>query len=405
MSLQAKIDAPPELLEILAALQGAGYAAHLVGGCVRDSLLGRTPQDLDIATSARTGEIQELFPDSLNVGAAFGVIVVKTPKGTVEVASFREEGDYLDGRHPSIIRYSDAKGDARRRDFTVNALFWDPKLGILDYTGGLDDLDKKLLRCVGIPAERFQEDKLRILRGVRFKYILGFDMDPTTEAALKAAAPALGPKEESRPVSPERIETELSRILERSPSGKGFKELYRYKLEEILFPELSWTDEIRRRLAHARSPLGLWALLCKEGGLDIAERLRLPKATVKGIQKLFDQTPHFAKIGKIRKGEALDLLNHSEIDSQMEYLEISLGFDAFQRLAPDIERLRKELESIADRGKEFLNGAELLKMGVPSSARMGRLIRELHLQKLEGTLKNEEQARDFVGKWLAGSGQ
>ncbi|MDL5052727.1 CCA tRNA nucleotidyltransferase [Oscillatoria laete-virens NRMC-F 0139] len=175
--------------QIVQTLHDAGHTAYFAGGCVRDMLMGRAPHDYDVATSATPGQVIGLFPRTESVGAAFGVILVILDGIPTEVATFRTDGDYSDGRRPDAVHFSSPEQDARRRDFTINGLFHDPLTGqTLDYVGGRDDLAGKLLRAIGEPSRRFAEDKLRLLRCVRFATTLDFRIEPATWAALEQIA-------------------------------------------------------------------------------------------------------------------------------------------------------------------------------------------------------------------------
>lgn len=198
--------------EIVRRLRAAGHTAYFAGGCVRDELMGLAPTDYDVATDATPDRIKELFERTAEVGAAFGVVLVHHPGVSVEVATFRSDGPYSDRRRPDSVTFSDARSDACRRDFTINALFIDPlaadpRSRIIDYVGGVPDIHAKLLRAVGEPAKRLQEDHLRALRAVRFAARLGLAIDPATGAAVRAHAGGL------TGVSRERIGEELRRML------------------------------------------------------------------------------------------------------------------------------------------------------------------------------------------------
>ena len=217
---------PRELAEqICRTLRQSGHRAYLVGGCVRDLLLGREPSDYDVATDARPERVQELFPASITVGARFGVILV-TEKGVtegepsegtapgdaqVEVATFRRDISYSDGRHPDRVEYSlSPEEDVRRRDFTINGLLLDPETGeVLDFVGGREDLRAGLVRAIGEPELRFREDKLRIVRAVRFAARFGYAIEPATLAAIQALAPQV------TEVSAERLRDEIDQIANR----------------------------------------------------------------------------------------------------------------------------------------------------------------------------------------------
>ena len=219
---------------IVRRLRDAGYEAFFAGGCVRDKLLGRAAHDIDVATNAPPEEVQRLFPRTVAVGAQFGVVVVLEGNAEFQVATFRADGVYIDGRRPESVTFTTAEGDAQRRDFTVNGLFYDPLEGrVLDFVGGEADLRAGILRCIGEPAARFREDKLRLLRGVRFAATLGFEIDPPTWEALRELAP------EIPSVSAERIRDELVKIFLHPSRVRGFDLLDAAGLLEILLPEVS----------------------------------------------------------------------------------------------------------------------------------------------------------------------
>lgn len=217
---------------IAARLVGAGHQALFAGGAVRDALLGREPHDIDIATSARPDQVEALFDKTMAVGRAFGVMVVVQDGTQFEVATFREEGGYSDGRHPDEVRFSDARADASRRDFTVNGLFYDPAdERVLDFVGGLADLEAGVLGAIGDPDARFGEDRLRMLRAVRFEAQLGFAIEPATWEALRRGASEL------TAVSAERIRDELIEILLSPRPHRGMQRLADSGLLERFLPE------------------------------------------------------------------------------------------------------------------------------------------------------------------------
>jgi len=221
-------------LKVVQALQAEGFLAFFAGGCVRDNLLGRKPKDYDVATDAFPEEVEALFPKTIPIGKAFGVVAVVDGKEIVEVATFREEVGTLDGRHPETIMFSAAKEDALRRDFTINGMFYDPVAEQLhDYVHGQRDLEKQIITAIGDPSERFQEDHLRMLRAVRFAHNLGFALDPGTEDAIHDMAHLIAK------ISAERIEMELTRILTDSPRpGDALEHLHKLGLLEHILPEL-----------------------------------------------------------------------------------------------------------------------------------------------------------------------
>src|ERR1019366_10190337 len=220
-------------LGIVRRLQGAGFAAFWVGGCVRDFSLGREPGDYDIATSALPEQIEKLFKRTVAVGRKFGVIVVVENGRPFQVATFRAEADYRDGRHPEQITFGDAEADAQRRDFTVNGLFYDPVAEKLhDWVGGEKDLRAKIIRTIGSPGERFAEDHLRLLRAVRFAAQLGFEIEPQTFAAVRTLAPKI------ELISAERIRDELIKLFSPPHAARGLVLLRDSGLLPGVLPEL-----------------------------------------------------------------------------------------------------------------------------------------------------------------------
>jgi poly(A) polymerase len=220
-------------LSLARRLIAAGHEALFAGGCVRDRLLDKVPKDYDIATSARPAEVIKLFPGANEVGVHFGVVMAKHGGHHVEIATFRTDGSYKDGRHPETVTFATAEQDAQRRDFTINGLFEHPETGeVIDYVGGLADLRAGILRAIGEPAARFREDALRLLRAVRFSSGLGFPIEPATRAALSACADLLAR------IAPERIRDELSRILTTRRRASGLQLLVDSGLIRHMVPEV-----------------------------------------------------------------------------------------------------------------------------------------------------------------------
>ncbi|MFM7260951.1 MAG: CCA tRNA nucleotidyltransferase, partial [bacterium] len=227
-------------IKIARTLVEAGYVAYLAGGCVRDELLGLSPKDFDVATSATPDEVKRLYPKARGVGEAFGVMLVRCGGQTIEVATFREDLEYVDGRRPSGIRFADARADALRRDFTINGIFRDPVTSaIVDFVGGEADLRAGLVRAIGDPHERIREDRLRMLRAVRFTARLGFALDAATAEAIRAHADELGS------VSAERVGDELRRMLAHPTRAAAARLLEALGLDRAVFGEMSqphdWT--------------------------------------------------------------------------------------------------------------------------------------------------------------------
>jgi len=232
------VDADPSVpaREVARRLRGKGREALLAGGCVRDRLLGRRPRDYDVATAARPEEVRALFPRTVPVGERFGCVQVLGEDGSkVEVTTFRSDGAYTDGRRPDAVAFgTDPATDARRRDFTVNALFEDPATGeVLDFVRGRADLDARVIRAVGDPGERFDEDRLRMLRAVRFAAVLGWALDPATRAAIRERAPL------AASVAAERTRAELGRMLTEGGAARGLDLLRETGLLPVLLPEVA----------------------------------------------------------------------------------------------------------------------------------------------------------------------
>ena len=219
--------------DIVRTLQEAGHEALFAGGCVRDRLLGNEPKDFDIATSATPDEILKHFPKAGTVGAHFGVVLVKRGGHHFEIATFREDGKYSDGRRPDNVVFSTAENDARRRDFTINGMFHDPIANkTIDYVEGEDDLASGLIRCIGNPGDRFREDYLRLLRAIRFSTSFEFEIEENTWRAIRDTA------ENIQHISPERIREELDRIWVSPHRLRGFDLLVESGLMKILLPEI-----------------------------------------------------------------------------------------------------------------------------------------------------------------------
>ncbi|MGN0399586.1 MAG: CCA tRNA nucleotidyltransferase [Blautia sp.] len=239
-----RIEVPKKVQEIISVLQGHGYDAYAVGGCVRDSLLGVLPADWDITTSARPDQVKELFPKTLDTGIAHGTVTVMLGKEGFEVTTYRIDGEYEDGRHPKeVIFTGELLEDLRRRDFTINAMAYNSREGLIDAFGGTEDLQAGIIRCVGNPEERFQEDALRILRAFRFAGQLGFSIEKTT---LQAAARLAGNLEK---ISAERIAAELGKLLVSKNPGV-LRTAYEAGVTAVILPEFDRMMETEQNTPH-----------------------------------------------------------------------------------------------------------------------------------------------------------
>lgn len=239
------MDARGAATEIVQRLRDAGFAALFAGGCVRDQLLGRTPKDYDVATSAPAERVLALFSGSLPVGVQFGVVLVPMRGHRIEVATFRRDGVYLDSRHPIAVHFGSAEEDARRRDFTINGMFYDPVgAEVIDWVGGRDDLERRVVRAIGKPVDRLGEDKLRMLRAVRLAARLGFTIEDATWTAIRDAAPTIDR------IAFERIGEELRMILAEGAAKRGFELLHASGLLATVLPEVAAMEGVAQSPAH-----------------------------------------------------------------------------------------------------------------------------------------------------------
>lgn len=272
MSTASSLTMRQAALRIVRTLREAGYTALFAGGCVRDMLMRRRADDFDIATDATPDVLLKLFRRTQKVGVQFGVVIVGVGPHWIEVATFRSDLAYADGRHPSGVQFSTPQEDAARRDFTINGMFYDPiRRRVIDYVGGQRDLKQRVVRAIGEPAERFAEDHLRLLRAIRFAARFGFRIEPRTAEALAGSAPGI------RRVSAERVCDELDRILAHPSRAEAWRSLERHGLlphlwstADRLVPHVGETvrvlSDLPRRISFA---LGLAAVLLPMGAADV----------------------------------------------------------------------------------------------------------------------------------------
>lgn len=416
---------------ILRTLRANGHEAFLVGGCVRDLLLGREPKDWDIATDARPEQVEGLFSKTLPIGKAFGIIVVVTEKGApVEVATYRAEAPYADGRRPSGVTFTHAREDALRRDFTVNALFLDPVAGdILDFAGGRADLEARVLRAIGDPVVRFKEDHLRMLRAVRFAATLEFAIEAETMAAIRELAPAI------RRISAERIRDELFRLLTESRRAGEALDLLRDSglLREIL-PEVEAMAGVEQppefhpegdvfthtrlmldgmgsapslRLALSvllhdvgKPPTAQWATLPDgtqrwrfeshapvgaEMARTILERLRAPAALIDEVAAIVGNHMRLADAPKMRPAKLRRLLGASTFDDDLELHRLDCLSSHAQMDIYDF--LRSEREKFVAEPvlpPPLVRGRDLIALGFVPGPHFSGILRELYDRQLDG---------------------
>ncbi len=431
----ARVELDQGAREIVRALRLAGHQALWVGGAVRDRLLGKTYTDIDITTSAQPSEIEPLFPCSVLVGKSFGVARVKVGEVDYEVATFRRDGVYLDGRHPEDVTYADRPElDAQRRDFTVNALYYDPIEGrVLDFVEGAKDLASRTLRTVGNPVDRFREDRLRLLRAIRFAAQLDFRIEPKTWEAIRREAPRI------QEISAERIRDELLRMLVQPRAGMAFRLLDESGLLGVLLPEVermkgvAQPDEYHPEgdvfvhsmllLDHLQDPtpeLALGALLHDIGKPDtysvsdrirfnghdklgaemvlkIAERLRLPNRMTERVRDLVAQHMRIGQVKKMKpstlkrmlRGEIFpELLELHRLDCLASHRDLELHAYCAEHLAA---LPKEEL-----RPPRLVSGHDLIELGFEPGPGFKRILTEVEDMQLEGRLTSREMALEHV---------
>ena len=415
-------------------LHNAGYEAMLAGGCVRDLIMKRVPNDFDIATSAKPEDVERLFPRAIGVGRAFGVIIIPFDDFQLEVATFREDDAYLDGRHPQSVRFSSAEQDARRRDFTINALFYDlHKNEVIDYVDGRRDISERRLRTVGIPQDRFREDKLRLLRAVRFAAQLEFEIESETLAAVAELAA------EIHQVSRERVRDELLKILSAKARLVGLQFLRSTGLLRALFGLALSNLEVDRYFIKrhdgetevVRLALFFYALFADlRGNFDGAQAereireeylksLKLENRTIDAVLFCFRHLPQFLEPSSIREGEMLLLLlhphaGHAEIfasaifgailDANLDAKGETISRDERQLVLLSLkEKLQAQLPrdnpSVAgqmSRPTAYLTGDDVRDSGVKPGPKTGLLLQEAYLRQLEGEFEDRQAALRWI---------
>ncbi|HET6947343.1 MAG TPA: CCA tRNA nucleotidyltransferase [bacterium] len=423
-------------IELVRILRARGFIAYWVGGCVRDLEMGREPHDYDIVTDARPEQVAALFPDALMVGAQFGVVVVPHTGHRYEVSTFRAEGPYLDGRRPSRVDFTDARSDVLRRDFTINGLLHDPLSGeTLDYVGGRADIAARRVRTIGDPAQRFAEDRLRMLRAIRLTAELEFDIDPDTFAAIRGHAGSI------TQVSAERIRDELVRLLVSPGRGRGLRLLRESGLLGVVLPEVEATVGVPQppefhpegdvfthtvlTLEHLRVPHpvpAVAALLHDVGkpptitrsdrirfnGHDevgaamteaICRRFRFSGQETSRIVALVRDHLRVKDLPKMRPAKAArfllqeDALDHLELH-RADCLASHGDLSVYQWAVARREALRAKTPAPA----RLLTGDDLIAMGYPPGPRFAEILDAVLDAQLEGQLRTPDDARAFVAR-------
>ncbi|MEO6027149.1 MAG: CCA tRNA nucleotidyltransferase [Candidatus Binatia bacterium] len=299
--------ARPNAIAVLQRLRASGFEALLAGGCVRDEILGRTPKDYDVATNAPATQVLELFPGSLPVGVQFGVVLVPSGNDRIEVATFRRDGVYVDSRHPVSVTFGSAAEDAARRDFTINGMFLDPiENRVIDYVGGRDDLARHIVRAIGDPAARLDEDKLRMLRAVRLSARLGFTIEPGTWDVIRREAGHIDL------IAWERIGEEIRLILCEGAAKRGFELLNESGLLAVVMPELLTMHGVAQTpLHHPEGDVWTHTLL-------VIDQLRAPTETLALGALLHDVAKPICAGRKMTpEGERITFYGHPERGAEM----------------------------------------------------------------------------------------
>ena len=416
---------------IVRNLRATGFQAFFVGGCVRDLVMGREPKDYDIATDATPEQVLALYPDALTVGAQFGVVVVPHEGGNVEVATFRSDGRYADGRHPSEVRFAKTpQEDVRRRDFTINGLLFDPPTEqVLDYVGGEADIRARRIRTIGDPVDRFNEDRLRMLRAVRFAARFKFVLDPAARDAIRKLAPQI------QDVSAERVRDEIIKILTEGEARRGFELLDETGLLAEVLPEIKALQGVQQppefhpegdvwvhtlmMLEGLRNPtptLALGVLLHDVGKpptFTIRERIRFDNHVEVGA-KMAEEICHRMRLSSQDTERIVELVQHHlrfkdfprmKRSTQLRFLRLP-GFDEHLELHRldclsshrdlsnyDLARqLLAETPAEVIKPQPLLRGDDLIAQGYKPGPQFKEILQALEDAQLEGRLQTREDA-------------
>jgi poly(A) polymerase len=421
---------------IVQRLRDAGHEAYFAGGCVRDQLLGREPQDYDVATSAPPEAVRRLFARTVPVGVQFGVVLVVEDGARFEVATFRSDDAYVDGRRPSAVHFGTAEQDAWRRDFTINALLLDPVSDtIVDHVRGQEDLRNGVLRAIGDAHARIAEDRLRMLRAVRFAARLGFSLDEATRDAIVAAAPTLVD------IAAERIGDEIVKILTEGSARRGFVLLDETGLLPIVLPEVAAMHGVAQSPDHhpegdvwqhtlllldqlpagVPETLALGALLHDVGkpgsaavredritfwghqasgaemAVAICQRLRRSRATWERVEYLVRNHLRLVQAPDMRVATLKRMLVESGFDELLRLARLdALASNTDLRYVLFCERKQAEFAAEDIRPPRLLGGRDVMALGHPPGPRVGEILRAVEEAQLEGQVRSRSDATRFV---------
>ncbi|MFQ5682609.1 MAG: CCA tRNA nucleotidyltransferase [Candidatus Binatia bacterium] len=422
-------------ISIVRCLRDGGYEAYLAGGCVRDELLGNVPEDYDITTDARPESIQKIFAHTTAVGKQFGVILVVLDGEPFEVASFRYDGPYLDGRRPSHVRFASLKEDVFRRDFTINGMLYDPIADrVIDLVGGKADLNHRLVRAIGDPGERFREDRLRMVRAVRFAAGLGFRIEESTFRALQQQAATI------TRISWERIGEEITRILTEGGAKRGFEILDKTNLLKVLLPEIETMKGVEQSpdyhpegdvfvhtllmLSHMHNPTESLAYGCllhdiakpvcikKESGritfyghtekgaemaVEVMKRLKRSRAVWETTAYLVKNHLRHVQTPEMRLSTLKRFLGEEGVEELLELARIdALSANGDLRYYDFCKRRMAELRKEQIHPEPLLRGRDLIAMGLSPGPLFQTILKRVEEAQLEGEISTKEQAADWV---------
>lgn len=406
--ISSPIPVPRSIQEAISRLSAGGFESYLVGGSVRDFLLGIESKDHDIATSAQPDEIESLFPGSNSVGKAFGVIKVPAhhldpsagrDEEPVEITTFRKDLEYQDHRHPVAVEFSNAEEDSRRRDFTINALYYDfSGKSVLDFVDGKRDLDQKCVRAIGEARVRFDEDALRLIRAVRFASRLGFEIEENTFSAIKESAHLI------QTVSKERLRNEMTLILQSEGVGEGLEILSQTGLDQYLFPEVKINSQLIARLKHLVGiekeirTVGVWAGFLFDLKLlevkSILKKFRLSSREIQSITFILERAKGMSQIFSLRESERLRFYFEEHFDLAIKvYRSGDHCSDTLKRCEEERQQFKKW---IVGKTIDLLNGQDLQELGISPGPHFSEILDEVKNRVLERKINSREEALKFV---------
>lgn len=390
---------PDSAIEIVQQLRNSRHEAYLVGGCVRDMVMGIEPADYDIATSAHPDQIMKLFPRTEAIGAKFGVVLVIHRGHPFEVATFRSDEAYIDGRRPTGVVFTDAKTDVLRRDFTINGLLYDPiEKQILDFVCGQEDIASRIVRAIGDPFRRFDEDKLRILRAIRFGARLGYAIEPETWKAVCKMSPQI------HQVSIERIQGEIVRTLTEGQARPGVQMLHASGLLREILPEVQFNDHLIDcfgQLKGGESAAFAMGVLLHELSSDVAERvmqrLKFSNAEIQHVVSLVRERPRMHELKNLSVGALKKFFRLPIFEDHLELMRIC---DSASHRSPDDYdfALRAFRGWTADdiQPAPLVTGEDLISRGFSPGPIFKEILNRVEDEQLEGRLYDRTQALEFV---------